>query len=115
MMYLYGGTENGGLEEAQELLTTDMLLLVISFMLVVASVATALAVCVLVWIAKGEQREYALRAVWADRKKKKDLEEAGKKESAVRKNRMVTVPLIIGIVLALSFMCLELVLTYLFA
>ena len=115
MMYLYGGTENGGLEEAQELLTTDMLLLVISFMLVVASVATALAVCVLVWIAKGEQREYALRAVWADRKKKKDLEEAEKKESAVRKNRMVTVPLIIGIVLALSFMGLELVLTYLFA
>lgn len=109
LMYLYDAVSLGGdgLEEAQGMLTTDMLLLAISVWLMFAAVATVLAVCVLVWIAKGEKREDALRGIWAGRKRK-DV-------SAGQENRMVTVPLLLGIVLALSYMSLEIILARLFA
>ncbi len=100
LMYLYDAmSPGGGLEGAEEMLTTDMLLLAISAWLLLAAVSTALAACVLAWIAKGERREEALRAVWKDRKK----------ENA-RQNRMVTIPLLVAIVLALSYMSLEIIL-----
>ena len=105
LMYLYDAVSfgGGGLEGAEEMLTTDMLLLAISGWLMLSAVSTALAACVLAWIAKGEKRENALRAIWKNRK-----------ENASQ-NRMVTIPLLIAIVLALSYMSLEIILPRLLA
>ena len=113
LMYLSDSLTGGsGLEEAEE-------------MLIFAAVSTALAACVLVWIAKGEKRENALRAVFAEWKRGKLIvrQETGRgteqadiiKESANRPEKMVTVPLLIGIVLALSYMVLETILMRLVA
>lgn len=103
LMYLYDAIPGvGDLQEAQSALTTDLLLSVISMYLLIAAAATTLAACVLAWIAKNEKREAALRGIWTDRKEKKENSDVNSK--------MVTVPLIIGIILALSYMSLELIL-----
>lgn len=126
LMYLSDSLAGGsGLEEAEEMLTQNVLLVMISGSLIFAAAATALAACVLVWIAKGEKRENALHAVFAERKSRirtvqgeggSTAESAGiGKESAGRPDKMVTVPLVIGIVLALSYMILETILMHLFA
>ena len=70
MYMLDGGTE--AVQEAQDILTRDMLLLVISVYLIIAAVTTSLAGCVLAWIAKNEKREENLRAVWKNRNNKKE-------------------------------------------
>ncbi|MCI6552108.1 MAG: CPBP family intramembrane metalloprotease [Lachnospiraceae bacterium] len=90
------GTGSGGAAAAA--LTREMLLAAISVSLIVAAVTTALAGCVLVWIAKNEKREDSLRAVWKDRKQQRD--------------NMVTVPLLIAVVLALFYMGLLVVVPY---
>ena len=126
LMYLSDSLTGGsGLEEAEEMLTQNTLLFMISGSLIFAAVSTALAACVLVWIAKGEKRENALRAVFAEWKRGKLIvrQETGRgteqadiiKESANRPEKMVTVPLLIGIVLALSYMVLETILMRLVA
>lgn len=136
LMYLYEAVSFGGsgLEEAEEMLTTDVLLVAISGWLILAAVSTALAACVLVWIAKGENRENALRAIWKDRKNEKeirlpegnagvpgqetaggDMGETDKTKENARQDRMVTIPLLIAIVLALSYMSLEIILPRLLA
>lgn len=98
MMYLYDAMVPGmeGLEAAQGQLTTDVLIMAISVYLIIAAVTTTLAACVLVWIAKNEKREDNLRAIWTTRKNKKE--------------KMITVPLLAAIVIALSYMSLELIL-----
>lgn len=101
MMYLYDAIGMGDLQESQEMLTTNMLLTVISAYLLIAAITTVLAGCVLAWIAKNEKREEALRSVWTCRKQKT--------ENSDGNSKMITVPLIIGIVLALSYMSLELI------
>lgn len=101
IMYMYdAGAGDGlaGIQETQEILTTDMLLMVISVYLVIAAITTALAGCVLAWIAKNEKREENLRAVWRTRKDKK-------------RGTIVTVPLLIATVIVLFYMCLEVILT----
>lgn len=101
IMYMYdAGAGDGfaGIQETQEILTTDMLLMVISVYLVIAAITTALAGCVLAWIAKNEKREENLRAVWRTRKDKKG-------------GTIVTVPLLIATVIVLFYMCLEVILT----
>jgi len=90
LMYMEDGAD---IQEAQELLTTDMLLLVISVYLVIAVVTTALAGCVLAWIAKNEKREENLRAVWKTRKYKKE-------------GKVVTVPLLIAVIILFAVMVL---------
>lgn len=103
MMYLMDLIPGmGSLQESQELLTTDMLLMAIGSYSMIAMVTTALAGCVLAWIAKNEKREEALRSLWTSRKQKKENSDVDSK--------MITVPLIIGIVLALSYMSLEIIL-----
>lgn len=103
MMYLMDLIPGmGSLQESQELLTTDMLLMAIGSYSMIAMVTTALAGCVLAWIAKNEKREEALRSLWTSRKQKKENSDVNSK--------MITVPLIIGIVLALSYMSLEIIL-----
>ncbi len=84
LMYMEDGAD---IQEAEELLTNDLLLLVISVYLVIA----ALAGCALAWIAKNEKREENLRAVWKTRKYKKE-------------GKVVTVPLLIAAVILFAVM-----------
>lgn len=100
LMYLYDMIvpSTGGLDEVQAQMDTDMLLAGISGFIIIAAITTTLAGCVLVWIAKNEKREENLRAVWTTRKDKKE-------------NKMITVPLLIAIVLALSYMVLDVILS----
>ena len=97
LMYLvdYGEQQ---LQEAQEALTTEMMILAISVYLVIAAVTTSLAGCVLAWIAKNEKREDNLRAIWKTRKFKKE-------------GKVITVPLLIAIVIVFFVMSLEVLLT----
>ena len=64
--------------------------------LMLACITTALAGCVLAWISKNEGRQTQMRAIWNNRK------QPGEK--------VVTIPLIIGVVLALAYMVIEVVL-----
>lgn len=95
LMYLTKVSDTG-LNGASMQITKEMLLLAISVYLVIAAVTTTLAGCVLAWIAKNEKREENLRAVWNTRKLKKD--------------KIVTVPLLIAIVVTLFYMSLDVIL-----
>jgi hypothetical protein len=57
---------------------------------------TPISICVLVWIAKNEKREAALRQILASRREKKEY--------------LVSIPLIIAVVLCLAYMSLEFIL-----
>ena len=96
-MYLYDSFGMGGLDEAQSQITTDIMLAAISGYLIIAAITTTLAACVLAWIAKNEHREENLRDIWRTRKNKTG-------------NTMITVPLLIAVVLALSYMALDFIL-----
>ena len=74
-------------------LTQELLISAIGPYLIIAAVATPLAVCVLVWLSKNEKRDVAFRSIWARRK--------------IKKEAMVSVPLIIAIVVSLAYMSLE--------
>lgn len=82
------------MEQVDEVLTQEALLMTIGPLLIAAVVSTSLAFCVLAWLAKNENREEQLRNIWICRKEKRGY--------------LVTVPLIIAIVLCLTFMSLEL-------
>lgn len=69
--------------------------------LIFAAIATPLAFCVLFWLAKNENREDKWRNIWACRKEKRD--------------KFVSIPLIIAIVISLVYMILELILPLLFS
>lgn len=92
------GTYTGN--SVDDMVTQDMLIMAIGPYLLVAVICTSLAVCVLIWIAKNENRAEHLGSIWAKRKEKSE--------------RMVTLPLIIGIVLSVGYMIFELVWTALF-
>lgn len=64
--------------------------------LMLACITTALAGCALAWISQNEGRQTQMRAIWNNRK------QPGEK--------VVTIPLIIGVVLALAYMVIEVVL-----
>lgn len=79
--------------------TTQELVMMISVYLFLAVVCTAIAFCVLVWIAGNEGKRYFLQTVWASRKNKKQ--------------KLCSVWLILGIILALAYMLFEAFLLYL--
>lgn len=100
MLYMLEDDTEAGLEmvqEAQSMLTTDDLLLVISIYLILSAITTSLAGCVLAWIAKNEKREENLRAVWKTRKDKKE-------------GKVFTIPLLIAIIIVFFYMGLEVLL-----
>lgn len=72
---------------------TQEMLLVIAVYLLLAVVCTAIAFCVLAWMAANEGKQNFLRTVW----------ESGK----VRREKLWSVWLVIGIVLALAYMTFE--------
>lgn len=80
-------------------LTQEVLISAIGPYLIIAAVATPLAVCVLVWLSKNEKREMEFRSIWARRK--------------IKKEAMVSIPLIIAIVISLAYMSLEWIMTLL--
>lgn len=82
-------------EVAETVRTQDALLAVISSYLIIAAVTTPIAFCVLVWLAKNENRDGFLRIVWEHRKDKGGA--------------FVSIPLIIAIILCLAYMSLELI------
>lgn len=74
-------------------LTQEILITAIGPYLLIAAVATPLAVCVLIWLSKNEKREAQFCSICARRREKKEA--------------MVSVPLIIAIVLCLAYMSME--------
>lgn len=74
-------------------LTQEVLISAIGPYLIIAAVATPLAICVLVWLSKNEKREMEFSSIWARRK--------------IKKEAMVSIPLIIAIVISLAYMSLE--------
>lgn len=87
-------------ESAEMVLTNEDLLMVIGPYMIAAVVCTALAGCVLVWLAKNENREEYFGSIWDRRKEKKE--------------KLVSVPLIIAVVLCLILMSLEWILQLIF-
>lgn len=79
-----GYYSDGNVEEA---LTNEELIALIGPELVMALFATSLAVCVLVWIAKNENRSEYFKNIWARRKE--------------NKGRIISIPLIIAFVLCI--------------
>ncbi|MDE7333239.1 MAG: CPBP family intramembrane metalloprotease [Lachnospiraceae bacterium] len=71
-------------------ITTDTLMVMIGGYVILAAVTLPLAWAALVWIGANEGRSEALRRIWSGRKEKKD--------------KMVTVPLVLGLILCFSVM-----------
>lgn len=99
MIYLSGflGSDIYSAESSGEILTQEALLMAIGPFLIAAVISTSLAFCVLVWLAKNENREEKLRSIWICRKEKTGY--------------LVTIPLIVAIVLCLAYMSMEIILT----
>lgn len=74
-------------------LTQETLITAIGPYLLIAAVATPLAVCVLIWLSKNEKRQEQFCSICARRKEKKEA--------------MVSIPLIVAIVVCLAYMSLE--------
>lgn len=88
--------------EAAEL-TTQQLLVGLSFYLVIAAVTTPIAGCIIVWIAKNEGRQQDFSALFCSRKKQGA--DCGQEGQGPR--YLLSVPLIVAIVLCFGFMSLE--------
>lgn len=95
LMFLADSLQVTETAEASAAFTADALVLGMCVYLVLAAVMTPLAVCVLVWIAGNENRREALRAIWKGGKEKKEY--------------LVSIPLILAIVVCLSYISLELI------
>lgn len=90
---LYGQAVN----EAAEQLTTQDLVAALAVYLVIAAIATPIAGCVIVWIAKNEGRQEAFGALFRRGSRMPQ-----------RAEYLLSVPLIIAMVLCLGYMSLEL-------
>ena len=76
-------------------LTTDQLYLTIGVYLVIATFTTAIAVCILVWIAKNEGRLESLKCFFPSIEKSK--------------GNIITISLILGMLIAIAYMILEVI------
>lgn len=116
LMYLSGWFLNSvygrAMDGTAENVTKQELLAVLSVYLVIASVTTPIAVCVIVWIMKNEGRQEIVRAVLFDRQKRTAYPDAAAQgqEAAEpkRSGYLLSVPLVVAVVLCLGYMSLEL-------
>lgn len=92
-----GYSSDGSVEEA---LTNEDLITMIGPLLFMAVVATSLAVCVLVWIAKNENRSEHFKNIWVRRKESR--------------GHIISIPLIIALILAFIYMIGEYVIQYIY-
>ena len=83
-------------DTSEEVLTSEALIYTISVFMLVATVTTAIAACILVWISKNEGREGCFRDIWQNRKN--------------GRGRIITIPLIISFLLCFAYMILQLIL-----
>jgi len=95
MMYISNAIASDSyMQEAEALVNdTESMLAAIGVYAVIAMVTTAIALCVLAWIAGNEKRETYVRQIWTGRKE--------------NRGQMVSVPLLIGIVLSVAYMVLD--------
>lgn len=89
LMYFALQADADAYEQAAAI-TTDALMVMIGAYVILAAVTLPLAWAVLVWISTNEGRGGVLRGIWSGRKEKKD--------------KMVTVPLVLGLILCFSVM-----------
>lgn len=81
------------MENADAMVTTELLLNMICVYLFMAVIGTTIAICLLVWMSKNEGRQPLLVKAWEDRK--------------VKGGKVISVPFIIGVVISILFMLLE--------
>lgn len=89
LMYLALQIDTDAVSQAAAI-TTDSLMVMIGGYVIFAAVTLPLAWAALVWIGANEGRSEDLRRIWSGRKEKKD--------------KMVTVPLVLGLILCISVM-----------
>lgn len=94
IMYVYDRFLPGVMDQAGQSTGTEDMITVISFYFVLSLVCTALAGCVLVWLCMNQGRGEYAAWLWRQRKERKG------------KGRLISVPLIIGMILCLAFMFL---------
>lgn len=88
-----------GILEAEELTGQayrDSMLYGMASSLILAAVTSAIAACVLVWIAKNENRTQRLAQIWKMRHDKKE--------------KIVTVPLLIAVIMCIAYMVVDVIL-----
>ncbi len=126
LMYLSGRLLNSvygrAASEAAGEVTTRELLAALSVYLVIASVTTPIAVCVIVWIVKNEGRQEAMKEMLSGSRRKKARRDMAEQEipgqmafegqmvlrGQASSGYLLSVPLIVAVVLCLGFMSLEL-------
>ena len=81
------------MENADAMITTELLWNMIGVYVVLAAIGTVIAICLLVWMSKNEGRQPVLVKAWEARKEK-----GGK---------IISVPFVIGVVISILFMLLE--------
>lgn len=100
MMYISSNAQEGLTEQIEEtaatISDTGALFMILAVTIVIASVTTPLAGCVLAWLAKREGRADVMKQIWTGRKQHKD--------------KLISAPLIMGVGIALIYMSLELIL-----
>lgn len=87
---------------SQQTVTMDILLYLTGTYLILAAVLAPFAFAVLVWIEKHEGREGTLEAIWRDRKW--SPEPYINKKGKMKKDKLITVPLVLTLILCLLVM-----------
>lgn len=105
LMYLALKMDPSVYDDAAEIATTDFLVMGVAAYLALAAVGLPLAWALLIWMSEREGRRGVLLSVWTERKQKVESEvtEDGKRK---KKNRLVTIPLVIGLLLCVTMMVL---------
>ena len=100
LMYLsdsiLGSDYEQALSDTMQTVTTQELVAALSVYLVIAAVTTPIAVCILVWIMKNEEREEAVRILFR-----------GTPQRNSEPEHVLSIPLIVAVVLSLAYMSLE--------
>lgn len=86
----------------QQAVTLDTLFFVTGFFLIVAAILAPFAFAVLVWLEKHEGREGRLSAIWRDRKW--SPESYMDKKGKMKKDKLITIPLVLALILCLLVM-----------
>ncbi|MGN0376492.1 MAG: lysostaphin resistance A-like protein [Suilimivivens sp.] len=92
MMYAMLKVNPSAYSEAEEIMTTEMMIMGFAGYLVITAITLPLAWALLVWMSGNEGRQGVLPCFWKERKKKED--------------KLVTVPLILAIILCVAMILL---------
>lgn len=92
--------------ESVEAITTEVLIYGVSAYLLLAAITLPLAWALLVWMSGNEGKQGILSVIWKERKK-------AKQENENKKDKLVTVSLILALILCFAYMLLQILLPYL--